>query len=258
VEKFLIVEHIEFRHGLHGEYIEYEYSLPQILEAEKSFEWRKAAAKYLSVSIDCLDAKVSEILAQWETYRIKEDVESAALRRVLEEKRQADHAELQRLTASVRGGLMRIGCLHPLCDGWRKFEPDEILEYVNFADQRGRITGDYIQEFYRLWTAGSGYCNPKGVLRRIIAPVKKRLIRILLYIARHNNWVYGVGLDGKQIRVLYFDTPHGQVSFHLMQYEREIYPKYTGDWSGVRNSNEILARLFDCMHNIGFSDTTNH
>jgi hypothetical protein len=55
-EKFLTVEHVYLRHGFHGDFEEYEYSLPQVLEAENSPEWRKAAAKYLAVSIDHLDA----------------------------------------------------------------------------------------------------------------------------------------------------------------------------------------------------------
>jgi hypothetical protein len=228
VDKFLIVEHRHFRRGYHGDYEEYEYSLPQILEAEKSPEWRKAAAKYLAVPIQDLDVRIAEMLARQEAKRVADEAILATLREETKAKEEAEQAELERLAKAVRGGLRRIGCRHPLSDGWRTFEVAEVLEYADLADRRGRINGDYIREFYRLWSAGSGYCNPKGVLRRIIAPVKKRLMRILLSLARRGGWVYGVGSDGAQKKVLYFDTPTGQVSFHLMRYEGEGYPEYPG------------------------------
>jgi len=248
VKKFLLVEHIHFRHGYYGDYEEYEYSLPQILEAEKSSEWRKAAAKYLGVPIDKLDARIAECFADQEAKRVAAEAQVAALREESKARREAERIELQRLANSVRGGLCRIGCTHPLSDGWRTFEAAEVLEYINFADRRGRIDGDYVREFYRLWSAGAGYCNCKGVLRRIVAPVKQRLIRILLHLARRGGWVYGVGLDGARQKVLYVDTPFGQVSFHLLSYEGADYPSYTGTWSGIRNSDEILIRLFDFVH----------
>lgn len=249
-EKFLIVEHRHFRHGYYGDYEEFEYSLPQILEAEKSPEWRKAAAKYLAVPIQDLDIRITELLARQEARRIADEASHAKFCEELKAKdeaksakEEAEQAELERLAETVRGGFRRIGFRHPLSDGWRMFEAAEVLEYIEFADRRGRINGDYIREFYRLWSAGSGYCNRKGVLRRIIAPVKERLIRILLRLAQREKWVYGVGSDGEQKRVLYIDTPKGQVSFHLMPYEGAEYPKYPGTWSGVPNSDQILIEL---------------
>ena len=224
------------------------YSLPQILEAEQSSEWRKAAAKYLRVAVNDLEATIASLLAEREARRIAAEARAASLSAELRAKREAEEAEQNRLAAIVRGGLRRIGCPNPLSDGWRRFEVTEVLEYVEFADRRGRIDGDYIREFYRLWSAGAGYCNPKGVLRRLIAPVKNRLVRILLYMARKNGWVYGVGSDNRDGRVLYIDTSRGQVSFHLMRYESADYPSYAAAWSGVRNSDEILSQLFDSLH----------
>ena len=252
VEKFLIVEHRYLRHGYYGDYEEYEYSLPQILEAEKSPEWRKAAAKYLAVPIQDLDVRIAELFARQEARRVADEASHAKFCEEMKAEEEAEAAkfeaeqlEIERLAETVRGGFRRIGFRHPLSDGWRTFEVAEVLEYVNFADQRGRINGDYIREFYRLWSAGSGYCNRKGVLRRIIAPVKKRLMRGLLRLARRGGWVYGVGSDGAQKKVLYIDTPKGQVSFHLMLYEGADYPKYPGTWSGVRNSDQILIELLN-------------
>ena len=124
------------------------------------------------------------------------------------------------------------------------------------SDRRGKIDGDYVREFYRLWSAGAGYCNPLGTVRKLIAPVKKRLMRILTYLAKRRGWVYGIKQDvidrdyGQEVkRVLYFDTPFGQASFHLLPHESTAaYPQYTGDWSGVRNSDEVLASLFESFH----------
>ena len=255
VERFLVVEHVHQRRGLYGSYTEYEYSVPQILEAEKSAAWREAAAKYLHVSVDSLDAEVASRLSEREAERLAAEANRAKWKALHEAddakrkaEREAEEAERKRLSAIVRGGLCRIAFEHPLSDGWRTFEIAEVLEYVEFADRRGRIDGDYVRQFYLLWNAGAGYCNRKGVLRRLIAPVKNRIVRILLYMARKNGWVYGVGLDDRDQRVLYFDTPHGQASFHLMRYEGADYPRYGGTWSGVRNSDEILSQLFDALH----------
>jgi hypothetical protein len=131
----------------------------------------------------------------------------------------------------------------PLSDGWRTFTIAEVMEYVDFADQRGRIDADYITEFYRLWSAGAGYCNRKGVLRRLIAPVKQRIMRIVTHMARREGWSYGVSAE----RILYVDTPLGQVSFHLQPWEGSDLPTYAQPWSQLRNSDTILAALFDAF-----------
>lgn len=250
VEKFLTVEYAQQRRGFYGEYTEYEYSLPQVLEAEKSPDWRKAAAKYLQVSVDDLDATIVLLLAKREATRIAAEAHFAALSAELKAKHEAEEAERKRLVSIVRGGCCRIGCIHPLSDGWRTFTVAEVLKYVDFADRRGRIDGEYIREFYGLWSEGAGYCNPKGVLRRLIGPVKNRLVRILVYRARREGWVYGVGTDDHAERVLYIDTPRGQVSFHLMRFEGTDYPNYTGAWSGDRNSDKILIQLFDSLRDV--------
>ena len=124
----------------------------------------------------------------------------------------------------------------PLSDGWRTFTIAEVMEYVDFADQRGRIDADYITEFYRLWSAGAGYCNRKGVLRRLIAPVKQRIMRIVTHMARREGWSYGVSAE----RILYVDTPLGP-------WEGSDLPTYAQPWSQLRNSDTILAALFDAF-----------
>lgn len=116
VEKFLIVEYRHFRHGFYGNYEEYEYSLPQILEAEKSPEWRKAAAKYLAVPIEDLDVRIAELLAEQKARRVATEASLAAFHEELKAtaeaeaaKCEAEGAELQRLpcepVARLRCGI---------------------------------------------------------------------------------------------------------------------------------------------------------
>jgi|GEM_PF-3798993 len=242
VEKFLVVEHEYHKRGMWGSYVEYEYSVAQVLEAEKLPAWRKAAAKYLRVEFDELDTKIEEVEKEREAWRIAAEAESARFEtewKVAQDRIEAENAVV---AARVRGGLQRIGFRQPLNDGWRTFSEEQVMEYIEFADRRGWIDADYILDFYRLWSAGSGYCNPLGTLRRLIAPVKNRIMRIMVHLAKKNQWVYGEAVDDRGWSVLYIDTPHGQASFHLRPGENG-YPTYTRRWSGVRNSNEIIAKI---------------
>lgn len=66
VEKFPVVEHARTLRGSYGRYTEYEYSLPQILEVQKSPARRKEAAKYLKVPTEDLDGRIAEIYAKRE------------------------------------------------------------------------------------------------------------------------------------------------------------------------------------------------
>lgn len=124
-------------------------------------------------------------------------------------------------------------------------------------DRRRPIDGSYIAEFYRLWSAGAGYCNRKGVLRKLIAPVKQRIMRILLRVSRRHGWTHGVREEcassshPSPTRILYIDTPRGQVSFHLLPWEYRTLPRYTLPWSGIRNSDVILIALFDLLQRQG-------
>ena len=243
VKRFLVVEQEHYRRGHYGSYKEYEYSLAQVLEAEKSELWRHQAARYLKVPVadldDAIAVRIAVVAAANAEAVARVEIQTAELRKEWEQKQ----AERKALAAAVRGGLCRLGLLHPLSDGWRTFTNPEVMEYVNFVDRRGRIDADYITEFYRLWSAGAGYCNPKGVLRKLIAPIKQRIMRILIHMARRECWSYGVSAE----RILYVDTPLGQISFHLRPWEGSDLPTYTQPWSGLRNSDTILAALFDAF-----------
>jgi hypothetical protein len=242
-KRFLLVEQEHYRRCQYGSYMEYEYSLAQVLEAEKSDLWRQQAAKYLKVPVSDLDAAIAARIAAVAIAKAEaaahEEIQAAECRKEWEQKQ----VERKALAATMRGGLCRLGMPDPLSDGWRTFTTPEVMEYVDFADRRGRIDAEYITEFYRLWADGAGYCNPKGVLRKLIAPVKQRIMRILIYMAQREAWSYGVSAG----RILYVDTPLGQVSFHLRPWERSGLPTYTQSWSGLRDSDTILAALFDAF-----------
>ena len=111
VDHFLIVEHFYLRYGLHdGRYTEYEYSPTQILDAENSIEWRKAAARYLKVSADDLDATIARLSAEREARRIDAETYAASFSAEFRAKRESKEAQRQRLIANARGGLFRKGC----------------------------------------------------------------------------------------------------------------------------------------------------
>lgn len=79
-------------------------------------------------------------------------------------------------------------------------------------------------------------------------------MRILLHVSRRNGWTYGIRQEctnsalANPTRILYIDTPCGQVSFHLLPWEYRLLPPYTAPWSGLRNSDSILITLFDLFH----------
>jgi hypothetical protein len=77
-------------------------------------------------------------------------------------------------------------------------------------------------------------------VRRIIAPVKQTIMDYLTTQAQARGWVYG-----EKAGVLYIETPEGQASFHLRGAARN-YPPYRGEWTGHKNSQQILEQLFGC------------
>jgi len=97
----------------------------------------------------------------------------------------------------------------------------------------------YIREYYRSWGLGDR-CGEER---------KEHLMGRLLAVARRDGWVYGLGTDtSKPVgdlyrRVVYIDTPEGQVSFHVFLGGDPSLPEYLGTWSGKRDSEEILVRL---------------
>lgn len=257
VEKFLEIEFERHLRGMYGRYVEYEYSLPQVVRAEGLATWRRAAEKYLKLPIDSLtDEKIAalhaeihlkkeleerqekERLAAEEAFRNSPE-EVAKRLAMAEERRRRKEEEKKKedeIAARLKGGLRRVGFAHPTSDGWRQFEEAQILPYVELAERAG-LNADLVKNFYALWQAGAGYCNPLGNVRKIIAPIKARIMAEVLSLAKANSWTFG-----QKTGVLYIDTAEGQVSFHLIKGQNG-YPKYEGDWTGKKNSCEIIVAL---------------
>jgi hypothetical protein len=99
------------------------------------------------------------------------------------------------------------------------------------------ITAENVERFYKIWSACSGYRNPFGALRRAAAEFKQRLIEHMLALAVERSWP-----SGTKNGVLYIDTPEGQISWHKAG-KAGGDKTYAGEWSGVRNSDQIIVRL---------------
>jgi hypothetical protein len=155
------------------------------------------------------------------------------------------------------GGLKQVLASSYNSDGYRIFTFDEVKRYSDLRHDakvkatgkgvpgdplrqvvRAPITADVVRRFYALWLESSGYRNRLGSLRKLIAPIKLKIARWVLGKARESYWPHGV-----KDRILYIDTPDGQVSFHRAEEVAEGLPAYQGDWSGLRNSDMIIRKL---------------
>src|ERR1039458_9750438 len=120
VDKFLVVEYQHYKHGWHGSYVEDEYSIAQVLKAERLPAWRKAAAQYLRIGVEQLDAKIAELEARSQKIKEERDAELAAFDAQQKAKKEAEAARIAKfeaevvapIAARVRGGLRRIGFSH--------------------------------------------------------------------------------------------------------------------------------------------------
>ena len=106
-----------------------------------------------------------------------------------------------------------------------------------------------IRSFYRRWKRCTGYGPRKDPHERShLGIAKANLIRSLLDTARSRSWTYGANLDLKTRnsyrQVIYVETPRGQVSFHVTPGSHGDLPQYTKPWSGLHNSEQILAALY--------------
>jgi hypothetical protein len=98
------------------------------------------------------------------------------------------------------------------------------------------ISPESLKAFYEAWHETRGYRNPLGMYTSVLSPAKEYLVATLLAKATSNGWRHGY-----KNGVLYIDTSAGQVSFHGYYGE---YGAYEGEWSGVRNSSQILQSLY--------------
>jgi hypothetical protein len=106
-----------------------------------------------------------------------------------------------------------------------------------------------IREFYSRWKKVSGYgVNDPHNWKPYLATAKEVLITNVVSRAKREGWTVGWAWDSfaraSFSRIVYVDTPLGQVSFHVGEGTYSDLPHYFGSWSGIRNSDEILARLY--------------
>jgi len=116
------------------------------------------------------------------------------------------------------------------------------------AFQKGP-TPETIQEFYARWKKVSGFrtADPHD-WKPYLAMAKEVLIADVVSRAKREGWTLGSSHDslarGDFGRIVYVETPLGQVSFHVREGTFPALPDYHGAWSGVRNSDVILSRLY--------------
>jgi hypothetical protein len=119
-------------------------------------------------------------------------------------------------------------------------EEDRVrLEDALKGIEGGWLTWENLDLFYASWQSGD----------RTGLQAKRSLMTRMVRVAQQAGWAYGA-----RNGVLYVDTPHGQVSWHIcdpkqfsasqIAEKEKDYPAYPGEWSGKRNSKEVLALLY--------------
>ena len=110
-------------------------------------------------------------------------------------------------------------------------------------------TPDSIKFFFEQWTKTCGHrVKYDAVVKDLLAEAKSALIRTLVARAKTEHWEIGTAFDSDAHApfnaVLYIETPLGQVSFHVRPSDSQDLPRYQGEWSGARNTGEILRKLY--------------
>ena len=126
-------------------------------------------------------------------------------------------------------------------------------EFANARDLVSRInnvpTPSDIHMFFRLWREATGYRAKDSWLRDVLAPGKQALIANILSAAQRERWAHGRRrgplVNSEYKDVVYVDTPKGQVSFHVRPDAYAILPLYEGQWSGLHNTSDIIASLYE-------------
>jgi hypothetical protein len=118
-----------------------------------------------------------------------------------------------------------------------------VLEADLEAIRNAPTTADRVDIFYGAWE--------KHRRENKLLIMKSKIIDDTVALAKQHSWDYGVALDDKARRghpfdhVIYVDTPHGQVSWHVSRTSlSEDFPAYTKAWSGLRDSRQVLQRLW--------------
>ena len=128
-----------------------------------------------------------------------------------------------------------------------------IRQRVELECVKGEPSSEMIAEFYRRWGKSNGY---RKILNRVeagikpaLAGYKEMIIQTMLERAKRENWPYGIQRDskarGKHNHVIYIESPHGQISWHVQQSKYDDLPEYKGEWTGNMGESEAaLMRLY--------------
>jgi hypothetical protein len=106
-----------------------------------------------------------------------------------------------------------------------------------------------IRRFFKNWKRVTGYGLRDDNLRGLLAPAKAGLVKSVVSRAHQEGWNAGIATDLRVYngfnRVVYIDTPLGQVSFHTSPDEYSDLPVYNAQWSGDKGGTaRILSQLY--------------
>jgi hypothetical protein len=231
---------------VHGPHIIIVENLPNYFAGLNKSDWRQVPTKRAFIELCRAKKEQDSVLKLWKR---AEEKKGRALERAARPEKRLLH-----------GGLLQVGYARYNSDGYRVFNVESIKPYTDLRfdarvqNRKGKVgvrsvamrrtlTPDIVCRFYSLWRDASGYCNPYGSLRKLIVPIKEKIMVWLLAKAKSKGWHFGVKFEGcSQASILYIDTPEGQVSFHRPPEEFSL-PVYAGEWSGIRNSDLIIRKL---------------
>lgn len=109
-------------------------------------------------------------------------------------------------------------------DVFRFVESDLVFDAIRAGDLR-YLDEATASEFLSVWDQHKGYGKSKGNLPK----QKEKLVKALIRLAKRHGWNWGFGDDWRTRGypvVVYFDTPYGQVSFHLSKQFPGLKPGY--------------------------------
>jgi hypothetical protein len=113
---------------------------------------------------------------------------------------------------------------------------------------RSGINKDTIIRWYAAWEKMKGYGARDTETKQLLLACKRSIVEHLVRRANKNGWVCGVAVDPTVVRydlrlVLYIDTPHGQVSFHVRADEHLDMPEYLTPWTGRHDSEQVILAM---------------
>jgi hypothetical protein len=119
---------------------------------------------------------------------------------------------------------------------------------------RDGLSSSAVRGWYAAWESIKGY-GPRDGQKQLLLQAKNLIIDHTLRRAKENDWTYGIAIDPTvrnraYRRVLYIDTPQGQISYHLGEYDHRDLPYYMTPWTGRHDSEAITRAVIDAEHQV--------